>query len=544
MTPKLEALLPDLLRERAAETGDREFFRSIGGGAVTYGEAYSRTCAIAQGLVALGVEHGECVLIMADNSADSICTWLATSLTGAVEVAINTGYRGQSLTHAMQNSQARLMFIDEELLPRLVGVRESLTHLETVVVYPSATPAALPDLPGLTVTTFDAILGDGSTDPHRPIGPNDLASIVYTSGTTGPAKGVMMPHGQISLFSRLGVEGANLTEDDAFYCFIPLFHVAGKFIGIMGSMMTGGRVVLDTRFSVEAWLPRVREHGCTVALLHGPLVEMLHQLPEAADDADNPVTRIMASPFPAHIALDFQRRFGIRGIETWGMTEVTIPIWQPYDEPIRLGSCGRLRAEHFDLRVVDPDTDEEMPVGRTGEMVLRPRRPWTMMQGYFRMPEVTLAAWRNLWFHTGDLAYIAEDGYVYFVDRVKERIRRRAENISSFDIEAAGVTFPGIAECAAVGVPSEFEGDDDVLLCVIETAGATVDPVELIAHLAANLPHFMVPRYVRFMEQLPRTPTGKPQKAFLRTEGVTPATWDRKTSGVSLRDVVRESEAS
>jgi crotonobetaine/carnitine-CoA ligase len=544
MGPKVEALLPDLLRERAAETGDREFFRSIGGGAVTYGEAYARACAIAQGLVALGVEHGERVVIMADNSADSICTWLATSLTGAVEVAINTGYRGQSLSHAMQNSQARLMFIEEALLPRLVTVRESLAELTTVVVYPSDAPAALPEIPGLDLMMLDEILGDPAADPRRPVGPNDLASIVYTSGTTGPAKGVMMPHGQISLFSRLGVEGARLTEDDAFYCFIPLFHVAGKFIGIMGSMMTGGRVVLDTRFSVEAWLPRVREHGCTVALLHGPLVEMLYQLPEAPEDADNPVTRIMASPFPAHIAVDFQRRFGIRGIETWGMTEVTIPIWQPFDEPIRVGSCGRLRAEHFELRVVDPDTDAEMPVGRTGEMVLRPRNPWTMMQGYFRMPEATLAAWRNLWFHTGDLAYLAEDGFVYFVDRVKERIRRRAENISSFEIEAAGAGAPGVAECAAVGVPSEFEGDDDVLLCVIVAPGATVDPAQLIGHLAANLPHFMVPRYVRFMDQLPRTPTGKPQKAALRTEGVTPTTWDRKAAGVSLRDVVRESEAS
>lgn len=535
----LGALLPDLMRERAAKSGAREFFRPVGGSAVTYAEAYSHACAIANGLIELGVQHGECVVIMADNAADSICTWLATSLTGAVEVAINTAYRGHSLEHALQNSKARLIFIEEALLPRLFEVRESLTYLETVVVYPaSSTSTAAPAIPGLTVVAFADILGSPHSAPDRTVGPHDLASIVYTSGTTGPAKGVMMPHGQISLFAQLGVEGARLTEDDAFYCFIPLFHVAGKFIGIMGSMMTGGRVVLDTRFSVEAWLPRVREFGCTVALLHGPLVEMVHQLPESPNDANNPVTRIMASPFPAHIALDFERRFGIRGIETWGMTEVTIPIWQPYDAPLRVGSCGLLRSEHFELRIVDPDTDEAMPVGRTGEMALRPKRPWTMMQGYFQMPEATLAAWRNLWFHTGDLAYIAEDGYVYFVDRLKERIRRRAENISSFEIEAAGITHPAIAECAAVGAPSEFEGDDDVMLCVILEPGGTVSPGELIRYLAKRLPHFMVPRYVRFMEALPRTPTGKPQKASLRSEGVTPTTWDRKAAGLSLRDIV------
>lgn len=538
----LDDLLPDLLRRRATHDGLREFFRSVDGLAVTYAEAYARSCAVANGLVNLGVARGECVVIMSDNARDPICTWLGTSLTGAVEVAINTGYRGRSLEHVMENSQARVMFVEEALIPRVLEVREALNHLETVVVYRSTRSDAALAVPGCTVLSFDDFLGDDSSEPGRPVEPHDIASVVYTSGTTGPAKGVMMPHGQIRLFSRLGVEGARLTADDVFYSFIPLFHVAGKFIGIMGSMMSGGRVVLDTRFSADAFMPRVREHRCTIALMHGPLVEMLHQLPTSADDADNPMKRIMASPFPANIALDFQRRFGIRGIETWGMTEVTIPIWQPFDEPLRVGSCGKLREEHFELRVVDPDTDEEMPTGSTGEMVLRPKLPFTMMQGYLRMPEVTVDTWRNLWFHTGDLGYVGEDGYVYFVDRVKERIRRRAENISSFEIEAAALTHTGVAECAAVGVPSEFDGDDDVLLCVVPAPGPDPDKAEMIAHLAAALPHFMVPRYLRYLDALPRTPTGKLQKMQLRNEGVTSATWDRRAAGVSLRDILQEAE--
>ncbi|RYC05934.1 AMP-binding protein [Nocardioides zhouii] len=540
MEALLDALLPQLLRERAARDGDREFFRTVDGVVVTYAEAYARACAVANGMTELGIKPGECVVIMADNTPSSICTWLATSLAAAVEVAVNTGYRGRSLEHVLQNSQARVMYVEEAHLPRILEVREALTHLEKVIVYrePGATAPLV--VPGCTVLDFDDVLGDDAVAPDRTVGPQDIASVVYTSGTTGPAKGVRMPHGQVRLFSRLGVEGARLTADDAFYCFIPLFHVAGKFIGIMGSMMAGGRVVLDTRFSVEAFLPRVREHGCTVALLHGPLVEMVHQLPPAADDADNPMTRIMASPFPAHIALDFQARFGIRGIETWGMTEVTIPIWQPFDEPLRVGSCGRLREEHFELRIVDPDTDEEQGVGRPGEMVLRPRNPFTMMQGYLHMPDVTVETWRNLWFHTGDIGYVAEDGYVYFVDRVKERIRRRAENISSFEIEAAALTHAAVLECAAVGVPSEFEGDDDVLLCVVLVAEAEPDPQSLLAHLAAELPHFMVPRYLNYLDVLPRTPTGKPQKVKLRDAGVGPSTWDRKASGVSLRQLAQE----
>jgi crotonobetaine/carnitine-CoA ligase len=328
-----------------------------------------------------------------------------------------------------------------------------------------------------------------------------------------------------------------MTEDDVFYCFIPLYHVAGKFIGILGSMIVGGSVVLDRRFSAEAWLPSVREHGVTLCLLHGPLVEMIHAQPEAPDDGENPVTRIMASPFPAKIAEDFERRFKLRGIETWGMTEVTIPIWQPYDEPLHIGCCGRLREEHFELRIVDPDTDAEMAPGEIGEFVLRARAPWTMMQGYLHMPEVTIETWRNLWFHTGDLGYRDEQGYVYFVDRAKERIRRRAENISSYEIEAAARPHPAVADCAAVGVPSEFEGDDDIMLFVIGAEGSELDPVDLVGFLATRVPHFMVPRYVRVVSEVPRTPTGKVQKAQLRARGVDEETWDRKTAGVSLRDL-------
>jgi crotonobetaine/carnitine-CoA ligase len=373
--------------------------------------------------------------------------------------------------------------------------------------------------------------------PDRPVHARELASVVYTSGTTGPAKGVMMPHGQISLFARLGIEGANMTEDDAHYCFIPLYHVAGKFMAMYASLITGGRVIVDTAFSADQWLPRVRQYGATMSHVHGPLVEMIYNQPVTPEDADNQVTRIVASPFPAKIAHDFERRFRLRGIETWGMTEVTVPVWQPHDQPLQTSCCGFVREEYFDLRIVDPDTDEEVDRGATGELVLRPRQPWTIMQGYLRNPEATANAWRNLWFHTGDLGRMDDDGRVYFVDRAKERIRRRAENVSSYDIEAAALNHPDVRECAAVGVPSEFEGDDDILLYVVPQAGASRDPEGLIGHLATELPHFMVPRYLTYVDDLPRTPTGKTQKALLRDVGKGAETWDRKAAGVSLRDL-------
>ncbi|MGY1641981.1 AMP-binding protein [Geodermatophilus sp. SYSU D00703] len=538
MSMLFDQVLPDVLRTRAQESADRPFLRFVEGPSVTYAETYARACSIGNGLVAAGVEHGECVVIMADNSLDSICTWLGIHLAGAVEVAINPAYRGQSLTHALQNSQARTMFVEEAHLSRLAEVRDTLTHLQTVVVFGSSA-VDRPALPGIDVVAFEDVLGDGGRAPDRPVRPHHIASVVYTSGTTGPSKGVMMPHAQVALFARLGVEGAAMTEDDVHFCFIPLFHVAGKFMAILGSMITGGTVVIDTRFSAETWLARVREYGATLSHVHGPLVEMLHKQPERPDDVDNPVTRIIASPFPAKIALDFERRFGLRGIETWGMTEVTVPVWQPIAEPLRLGCCGRVREEHFDLRIVDPDTDEEVESGRTGEIVVRPRAPWTIMAGYLRNPEATLQAWRNLWFHTGDLGYVDDEGYLYFVDRAKERIRRRAENISSYDIEAAALTHPQVKECAAVGVPSEFDGDDDIQLYVIPADGAELTPEALLEHLAGQLPHFMVPRYLAFVPEVARTPTGKAQKAALRTAGVADGAWDRKAAGISLRELVQ-----
>lgn len=531
--PLCDKLLPEVLRLRAGDMPQRTLLQPVGGAPVSYGEVYVRACAVANGLIELGVDRGECVVIMADNFPDSICTWLGINLAGAVEVAINTGYRAASLQHALEISRARVMYVEASLLPRLAEIRDSLTALETVVIYGETADA--PDLGAATVHRFANTLRPGGPPTGRSVEPHDPGSVVFTSGTTGPAKGVIMPHGQIQLYARLPVEHTRMTDGDVFYCFIPLYHVAGKFMAILGSMMVGGSVVLERRFSADVWLTRVRQYGATICLLHGPLIEMIYKLPESPDDDDNPLTRIITSPFPAKIAEDFQRRFQVRGVETWGMTELTVPIWQSLDEPLRVGCLGRVREDYFELRIVDPETDEEKSPNAVGELTLRPRLPWTIMQGYLRMSEATVDAWRNLWFHTGDMGYRDEQGHVYFMDRAKERIRRRAENISSYEIEAAARPHTSIADCAAVGVPSEFDGDDDILLCVTPASGAEVRPVELIEHVAARVPHFMVPRYVQVLNEFPRTPTGKIQKSVLRR--VDEGTWDRKRAGVTLREI-------
>ena len=539
MNSDTNLLLPKVFQARALDSADKIFVQTVQGEAMTYKAAFEKSCAVSNGLIALNVQKNEFVVIMADSSTESICTWLGINLAAAVEVSINTGYRSRSLEHALENSRAKILFIDESLLPRIVEIAESLTSLETIVLYSSSLPSVANDdkLARFKIYLFSQILGSIDLPSNREVSSADLASIVYTSGTTGPAKGVMMPHGQISLFAKLGIEGAQMKETDAFYCFIPLFHVAGKFMGIYAMMIVGGRVVVDQHFSAEAFFPRARQYGATISLVHGPLVEMLYKLPESADDADNPITRIIASPFPAKIALNFQKRFAVRGIETWGMTEVTVPIWQPSDEPLKVGCCGKLREDYFELKIIDPETDLELPLGEAGEMVLRPKFPFTIMQGYLHMPEVTIATWRNLWFHTGDLAKIDDKGYIYFVDRVSERIRRRAENVSSFEIEAAALSHPSIAECAAVGVPSEFEGDDDIKLTLSLRKGEALPPEELLAFLIPLLPHFMVPRYLEYVTELARTPTGKILKVALKKAGINENVWDRKNSNISIRQM-------
>ena len=275
-----------------------------------------------------------------------------------------------------------------------------------------------------------------------------------------------------------------------------------------------------------------------MSIAHGPMLEMIYAQPARADDADNPLQRFATSPFPKHIAADFEKRFDVRGLEVWGMTEANIPIWNSLDEPLHPGCTGRQISDRYEIRLVDPETDREVAVGTAGEIVVRSRLPWTLMQGYFGMPEATLNAWRNLWFHTGDLAYQDPEGRYYFVDRLGDRIRRRAENISSYEIECAALLHPQVVECAAVGVPSEFASDDDIKLVVVGKTGEAPDPLALLDHLACRLPHYMVPRYIEILNALPRTPTNKVRKSVLRQSGVGPETWDRKAAGVDLRALV------
>lgn len=529
-----------LLRWRATETPDRAFLSFRGDTFETYGETWERVRALAHDLATLGVTRGDRVATFAPNCRTAVHLWLALNLLGATDAPINPAFRGQPLAGVINMLDVSMIVAESELLPILRDIEDDLPHLEDVIYF-SARQGSGSGAVGFGRLALKPLsTGDAAADWEPPGASfNDISSILMTSGTSGPSKGVMVPHAQAVLIAQHCVSGMRIEQDDVFYCAHPIFHMSPRYCVFTAAMLSGARVWLDGSFQADRWLDRIREAGATVTIGHGPLLEMIFAHPERADDIDNPLKRLGTSPFPKDIAVAFERRFGLKGIETWGMTEVGIPCWHPYDEPLRPGSCGKINDDWYEFRVVDPETDIEVPPGVVGEFVIRPKHPSTLMQGYFGRPDATAESWRNLWFHSGDGGYIDADGWVYFVDRLKDRIRRRAENISSFDIESAALKYPGVAEAAAVGVPSGFAGDDDVKLCIAVAAGARVAAGDLIAFLAKALPHHMVPRYIEFLPALPRTPTTKIQKNILRASGARAGIWDRKSVGIDLRALAR-----
>lgn len=533
----------ELIRAQARRLPDGPFVEMAEGPSMTYGQAWQRACCMAEAFRREGVAAGDAVVIMLPNGLEAVVAWLAINLLGAIDVTVNTGYRGSSLEHALNQAQARHMVVDAGFLPRLQASEDELHHLQTCWV---AGLFQVQDRLGWKpwrcrlldlAQSVDAV---GEAEPVLPaVTASDIASVIYTSGTTGPAKGVLMPHAQVVLLARQTAEKLDIGAQDTYYSFHPLYHMAGKFMQVLACAVAGAKLVLDTAFDPARWLSRVRDSGATLSGAHGPMLEMIFAQPPTPGDREHHLRLICSAPFPSRIAEAFEARFGVRGVEVWGMTEVGIPLWCPVDQPLRRGSCGRVDTRWFDFDVVDPQTDLSVLRGQVGEFVVRPRHPWVLSQGYMGMAEKTVAAWRNLWFHTGDEGRMDEDGWVYFIDRAADRIRRRAENISAQDIEAAVLSHAGVAEAVAVGTPSEFAGDDDIRLFVISRPDFRLDCMDLLRHLVHRLPHFMVPRYIDITDELPRSVTHKVQRAALRKLALGPKTWDRKAQGIELRTLIQ-----
>ncbi|RBM18814.1 ATP-dependent acyl-CoA ligase [Prauserella sp. PE36] len=520
-----EHLLPQVLRRRATETPDAAFLRHVDGRTQTYRQAHEECLRWANALGRLGVRRGDTVLTMLPNSFEAYHAWLGLSWLGAVEITLNTGYQGRMLRYTVEAANARVMVVPQQFLPRLAEIADQLETLETVVV--SDGDGALPELPlrvvGRSAFLDEAVaeLPDGATDPQ----PWDISCVIWTSGTTGPSKGVMLPWAEMYLFNEVvtGVTG----PDDVFYHFMPPFHIGGKLI-FYATAELGASLLMRPVFSSSNFWRDVRTHGCTHVNIQGPMVRMLMNAPPTPDDADNPLRTMGCAPLPPDLD-DFHRRFEVRGTNTYyGMTEIGLPFVSAGLELPNLESCGRLR-DGYQVRIVD-EHDYPVADGQVGELIVRADHPWTMNAGYLNMPRETAEAWRNGWFHTGDAFRADADGNYYFVDRYKDALRRRGENISSFEVESQVGAHPDVLEAAAVAVPSEL-GEDEVMVYVVRSPGSALSEATLSGWLTERMPKFMRPRYIEFVDSLPRTDaTLRVKKAELRARGVTPDTWDREAA--------------
>jgi carnitine-CoA ligase len=437
----------------------------------------------------------------------------------------------------VNDCEARLAIVHEQYLERFIQVADQLEHLADFVVVGGDDATTHLELgKKWSVHAWGELENAEAIDEPVETRHHDTAAIMYTSGTTGPSKGVVVPYGVEGVFAQGVVEIARLTSDDVNYVVHPLFHANAQFMQILPSLLVGARISLWPGFSASRWLDQVRETGATITNTLGVMCNFIHGQPVREDDADNPLRVMITLPAPSDIAEDFERRFGVKCLEGYGMTEIGVVTYRRLEEPLRLGSAGR-PLEWFDVRVVDPETDEPMPAGEVGEIVVRPRTTGIMMKEYNNVPAKTVEAWRNLWFHTGDAGEMDEEGYLYFRDRVKDVIRRRGENISSFSIESVVNTHPSVEESAAIAVPAEHGvgAEDEVKLCVVLKQGEELDPAELHEYCAQRMPYFAVPRYIEYVAEIPKTANEKVRKNVLREKGITPNTWDREAAGIRVR---------
>jgi crotonobetaine/carnitine-CoA ligase len=369
--------------------------------------------------------------------------------------------------------------------------------------------------------------------------PSDLGTFIYTGGTTGPSKGCMLTHRYHEVLSRqIGICWRR-TAEDVVWTPLPLFHFNAIVTAVLGPLIYGGRAAIEHRFSVSRFWPEMNRTGATVTSTLGTMAYLLaHDIdrPEmpssGAADANTSLRLIGAAPLPVEVDSILKSRFGVDTFSgAYGTTEASLVSWQPPGVGNKPNAAGVINDEHFDVRIFDDD-DHELPRGTDGEIVLRPKRPHTMFEGYWGRPEATVETSRNWWYHTGDIGRIDDESFLFFVDRKADYLRRRGENISSFEVERILMSHGSLADVAVHAVPSEMT-EDDLKVTATVKEGATLTEEELFRWCIDELPYFALPRFIEFRAELPRSPVGRVLKRELRDEGVTAATWDADTSGIT-----------
>lgn len=509
--------LPALIDRRAGERPDAPYVLE-GGETLTYAEFDTVIAEWAEVLTAWGVRPGSKVVTMLPTSAAALAVWIALARLGALEVAMNPAYRGDVLRGALSDVGPDLVIAS----PGADALADlSASHVRVEVVDVVGRPRPRPELPRATPSL---------TQPTY----RDLATVIFTSGTTGRSKGVLVPWRQMADTAAWSWPTDGMSDADRWYSPWPLFHVSGK-VGPYTAALAGGSVVLRDGFRASRFWTDVQRYGTTLTILPGTTLNFLFSRPVEPAEADNPLRGVYVAPLPPdpQAVMD---RFGIRICTAFNMSELGTPIVSGWWPACPGDSCGRLRPGASAL-IVD-ENDEPVPVGEPGELVVRSETPWGIMAGYIGRDDATVAAWRNLWFHTGDRFRIDADGHYYWLGRLHDSLRRRGENISAAEVEAAVISHPGVAACAVIGAPGDH-GDQEVHAVVV--TNRDVAARDIWAHAAERLPTFMVPRFITFVDALPLTPTRRVRKHDLAEVVADLPRWDALAAAADSAGELEES---
>ena len=519
--------LPAIVNRMAKSAPRTAFVRTVSGASKTWEELRSAMEVWAARFLALDVKRGDVVVTLLDSGLDALAAWLGLASVGAIDAATNTEFRGRMLAYAINNCRPSLLVVDPQYVPFVEAVAGELHTVRRVFVLDDVgQDFSSTKLPALTLQNslrLDLAAARGQMKDPKP---HDVACITYTSGTTGPSKAVLLPWGQLHSINLGTFPFQDLASSDIFYCTTSHAHFGSKAIPYLAAMV-GGQVVIRPRFALNSFWQDIARFEITTGMLVGTMADMLLRNPDGPSGHTS-LKNLFMAPLGACYQ-QFSERFGTRICTCYNSTEGGVAIrsdWNPRNER----TVGRLREGYpgFEVRLVD-EHDFEVPDGTPGECIVRASLPWVLNAGYLHNPEATASAWRNGWFHTGDALIRTADGDYVFVDRLKDVIRRRGENISSFEVEADVLLDPDIVECAAVAVPADA-GEDEILLFAVKRSGVSISPQELCGRLESRMTRFMVPRYIEFLESLPKTQaTQRIIKAELRQRGLGARTWDRQT---------------
>jgi crotonobetaine/carnitine-CoA ligase len=500
-----------LLIRNAGEAPDEVFVMFEDGSTWTRRQGLEQASAAAHELRRAGVTAGDRVAVAFQNGPDFLRAAWGTCLLGAILVPVNTAYRGAILDHLVTLAQPKVIVSSADFAPRFdEGFRRTTPILDGADLLGSDR-----SLPGI----------------DRPIENWDAHAYCLTSGTTGPSKLARLSYAHTASGGNVLMRNWGATARDVFLADMAWYHSSGAYF-LHSSLTTRARIAVRTRPSLATYWEVAKETGATIAQLMSTMVSYLEAQPARPAERGHDMRLVLVIPPPRDIEA-FKRRFHIADIHTaWASTEVPAATCTWPGQPQLPGYCGRVRPG-WQVRLVD-DNDNEVPEGEPGEAIVRSDLPWLISTEYIGNPEATCRAWRNGWFHTGDMLRRDEDGNYFFVDRSKDALRRRGQNISSFEVERVVAEFPGVLEAACVPERSAVDVEDEVKVWVVAAPGAVLDFAQLLRHCVGRLPHYMVPRYFELAAELPKTPSAKVRKYELRDRGSSGNTWDRQAHGLDV----------